>query len=111
MLKSEDVLKVIMKMLVEYNFQFPLSWVFIGVNGSFWTGRFEFGGIGTKFKYIPLSGEEQELKPPINGMVIDSRGDAMHFSVKGSGEVSDPTLLRLTKPLAIAPLNWPKARS
>ena len=109
MLKNENVLKVIMKMLVEYKFQFPLSWVFIGINGSFWSGRFEFEVGENKIKHIPIGNQYSILMPPINGMVVDLRGDAMHFSIKGSGEVSHPTICRISESIPIESLNLPKA--
>ena len=108
MFKNEDFLKVIMKMLVEYKFLFPLNWVFIGINGSFWAGRFEFDGRETKIKHIPIGNQDSILIPPINGMVVDSTGDAMHFSIKGSGEVSHPTICRLNESIPIGPLDGPE---
>jgi len=97
------------KILTEYNFQFPLSWVWIGVNGAFLTGRFELSKGDLKLKSIHLSGRAQKLRPPVNAMVVDARGYAVHILFKSFGEVSKITYCHVDEAPPIAPLNWSRA--
>ena len=106
---EKSVQECFKKILTEYNLQFPLSWVWIGVNGAFLTGRFELSRSDVKLKSIHLSGKAEKLRPPVNAMIVDARGYAVHIFFGSSGEVSKMTYLCVDEPPPIAPLNWPKA--
>lgn len=103
---SEESFKIIGAMFIEYNFQWPISWAMIGVNGAFLTGRFELSIIGKKFKSTVLSGKAKKLRFPINAMFVDAKGKAAHVAFLRTGEVGETTPFNISKTPSIS---WPKA--
>ncbi len=109
MFTEESLKKVFLTILIDFNFQFPISWVWIGVNGAFLTGRFEFSKNEKKFKSIILNGKAKKLRFPVNAMPVDARGEAVHVFFKRFGEVNKVARCRVDDPPPIGPLNWPEA--
>ncbi len=108
MFTEENLKKIFLTILFDFYFQFPISWVWIGVNGAFLTGRFELSKT-KEFKSIVLSGKAKKLRFPINAMLVDAKGEAAHVLLKRSGEVDKVTRCRVDEAPPIAPLNWSKA--
>ena len=109
MFTKESMQKIFKKILIDYNFQPPISWVWIGVNGAFMTGRIEFSKGSKEFKSILLSGKPKKLRFPVNVMLVDSRGEAAHVLFKGTGEAKDEVnRCRVDEPPGLIS-NWPKA--
>jgi len=108
MLTKESLQKIFKKILIDYNFQLPVSWVWIGVNGAFMTGRIEFSEASKEFKSILLSGKPRKLRFPVNVMFVDARGEAAHVLFKGTGGADEVNHCRFEEPPG--PIsNWPKA--
>lgn len=105
MFKGETLQKIFKMIFLEYNFQVPISWVWIGVNGAFFTGRIELSKSGKEAKSIILSGKAKKLRFPINVMLVDSKGEAAHILFKGPGEDDVLTRCRVDGPLPVASLN------
>jgi hypothetical protein len=104
MFTEESLRKIFETILIKYNFQFPISWVWIGINGAFLTGRFEFSK-NEKFKSIILNGKAKKLRFPINAMLVDARGEAAHVLLKRFGEVDMVTRCKIDDPPPMGPLN------
>lgn len=103
---EKGIKKAIELMFFEYGFEFPLSWVLIGVNGAFLTGRFESPN-RKEFKYTVLNGKANRLRFPINAMFVDAKGKAAHISFERSG--APGPLTRCAGQAETPPINWPKA--
>lgn len=105
MFKKEGFEKAFKTILVDYNFQPPIAWVWIGVNGAFMTGKIIWEG--KEFKSITLSGKPKKLRLPVNVMLVDAKGMAAHLLLKKTGEVDGVNRCRVDEPPPAAPLNWP----
>jgi hypothetical protein len=106
---QEGIQKIFKMILVDYKFELPVSWVWIGVNGAFLTGRIEFSKRDKELKSIILSGKAKKLRFPVNVMLVDAKGDAAHVLFRGSGEVDKVTRCRVDEPSPVGPPNWAKA--
>jgi hypothetical protein len=104
MFTKESVQRAFEIILLEYNFQFPISWVWIGINGTFLTGRFELSKSGEKLKTTVLSGKVRKIRFPVNIMLVDGGGKAAHILLN-SAEFGEVTRCSVDEPLSIAPLN------
>lgn len=107
MYTRESFHKVFDKIFLDYNFQFPLSWVWISVNGAFLTGRFERSNSDKKFESILLTGKVKKIIFPINAMIVDANGAAAHVLLKKNGEIGEVTRCRSDQPMPATPLGWP----
>ena len=95
MFKPEQIQKIVEEIFLQHHFEFPISWVMVGVNGAFFTGRWEFSIPQNKLKSFTLSGKAKKLKRPINMMLVDRTGKAFHVLFKKSDEPMDLTNLRI----------------
>ncbi len=59
---KETIQKIFEKILIDYNFQFPISWVWIGVNGAFLTGRFELSKTEKRIEIHRSERKAQKIK-------------------------------------------------
>jgi len=107
MFTKESMQKIFKKILIDYNFQSPISWVWVGVNGAFMTGRIEFLEGSKEFKSILLSGKPNKLRFPVNVMLVDSRGEAAHILFKGTGGADEVNRCCVDEPQRAAPSDWP----
>jgi len=82
---EEGIKKALEIMFIEYGFELPLSWVLIGINGTFLTGRFELSIIGKKFKTTVINGKANRLRFPINAMFVDAKGKVAHVTFLRTG--------------------------
>ena len=94
---EEGFKKIFEMMFIEHDFKLPMSWVLIGVNGAFLTGRFELSIIGKKFKCIVLNGKANRLRFPINAMFVDAKGKAAHVSFLRTGETGEITPFNISE--------------
>ena len=108
MFTQESVQRALEIILIDYNFQFPIHWVWVGINGAFLIGRFEIQKSGEKLKSILLTGKPKKLRFPVNIMLVDARGEAAHILLH-SDNFGKVIRCRVDEPSPIAPLNWPRA--
>ena len=94
MFKTDDLEKAICKLFVDYDFQFPIHLVMIGINGAFLNVKLNLSKTGA-FSHIILTGRARDLRFPINSMFVDAKGDAAHILFKGSGEPDEITRLKV----------------
>jgi hypothetical protein len=90
MFPEENLRKVFEIIILEHGFEFPLSWVMVGINGTFLTGRFEILIIG-KVKSTIINGKANKLRFPINCMIVDRRGKAAHIVFSRTDEAGEIT--------------------
>ncbi len=72
--------RLLAETLLKHNFQVPMTWVMIGVNGHIFAGRFnppttEKEPVG----FVIIVGEAKRLRFPINLLLVDRDGMATHF--------------------------------
>ena len=87
MVSKESMVEIFKKILIEYKFQPPISWVWIGVNGAFMTGRIAISKGSKELGSVTLSGNPEKIKFPVTVMLVDAKGDAVHVLFKGPGQV------------------------
>jgi hypothetical protein len=108
MFTKENIHEILKKILIDYKFQLPIAWVWVGVNGVFLTGRIEVSKGSKEFRSVTLSGNPKKLRFPVNVMFVDSRGQAAHVLSRGAGEGDDElNRLRVDEPPPAGPLAWP----
>jgi hypothetical protein len=90
MFSEESIRKVFEIMLVQYQFELPMSWAIIGVNGTFLTGKFE-ASITGQFRSTVLSGKANRLRFPINCLFVDRKGKAALVAFSKSSEIGKVT--------------------
>ena len=93
MFPEEGVKKALETMLFKHEFELPFTFVLIGVNGTFVTGRIEASIIDGP--QITVQGEATKLRFPINLMICDSKGKAGHVAFSMTGEekkVTEPII-------------------
>jgi len=95
MFKPEQFQKIAEEIILKHRFEFPISWVMIGVNGAFLTGRWELSIPQKQFRSLTLSGKAKKLRRPINMMLVDRIGKAFHVLFKKGDEPIDLTNLRI----------------
>ena len=103
---EESLQKIFKTIFIDYNFQFPLSWTWIGINGAIVTGRYELkkdGGV----RGVVLNGKPKSVEFPINALVVDGRGQAVHILFKDSMEFGDLSPCRVDEPAPATPPIWP----
>jgi hypothetical protein len=89
MFSEDSIKKVLETMLFKYEFELPFSFVLIGVNGAFLTGRIEASIIDGA--QITVEGEANKLRFPINLMIVDQKGKAGHVAFLMTGEEKEVT--------------------
>jgi hypothetical protein len=104
---EESIRELFKKILIEFTFQLPISWVWVGQNGGFMTGRIEVSKLTKEPRSVILSGNPKKLKFPVNIMLVDARGDAAHVLLKESGEIDGVNRLRVDEPPPEVPPRWP----
>ena len=98
MIPEKEISKIILA-LFEKKFEFPMTLVMIGINGSHLVAKFEMltitekNVVTTKFKNSVLSGKAENLRFPINAMFVDARGIAAHILIKNADKLGDLTFL------------------
>jgi hypothetical protein len=107
MFTKESIHEIFKKILIEYKFQLPISWVWIGVNGALLTGRIEMSRWSKEFRSVTLSGNPKKLRYPVNVMLVDARGEAAHVLFKGTGEADEINRCRVDEPPPAIPPGWP----
>ena len=83
MFKPEQFQRIAEEIFLRHNFELPITWVMVGVNGAIFAGRFELSVL-KKFKVIVLTGEAKKLRFPINMLVVDKTGKAGYVFFKRS---------------------------
>jgi hypothetical protein len=89
MFPEEDIKKALEEMLFKHEFELPLTFVLVGVNGTILTGRIEVSIIDGP--QITVKGEASKLRFPINLMIIDQKGKAGHVAFSMTGEEKEVT--------------------
>lgn len=91
MFSEEGIIKAVEVMFNEKGFELPMSFVLIGINGTFLTGRFELSIIGKKFKTILINGKANRLRFPINAMFVDAKGKVAQVTFLRTGNKVEAT--------------------
>lgn len=91
--------------MVDHKFEFPITFVMIGINRAIMAARFEM--INGKLKINILNGKAKNLRFPINTMFVDAKGKAAHVCFERSGQHGD--LTRCLGQIEAAPIGWPRA--
>jgi hypothetical protein len=89
MFPEDSIKKVLETMLFKHEFELPFSFVLIGVNGAFLTGR--IGASIIDGPQITIEGEASKLRFPINLMIVDKKGKAGHVAFSMTGEEKEVT--------------------
>jgi hypothetical protein len=89
MFAEEDIKKALGTMLFKHEFELPFSFVLIGVNGTFVTGRIEPSIVDGP--QVIVAGEASKLRFPINLMIVDQKGKAGHVAFSMTGEEKEVT--------------------
>lgn len=105
MFPKEGFRKIMEMILIDHGFEFPITFVMIGVNGAFLIARFEM--IGQEFKEKVLTGKAKNLRFPINTMFVDAKGRAAHVSFERSGEYGK--LMHCLGQSEPSSIGWPRA--
>ncbi len=103
---EESLHDIFKRVLIEYNFQYPMTWTWIGINGRAVTGRFERkkdGGLKT----IMLNGKPKTLRFPVNAMLVDATGQAVHILFKSSMQLGEMNRCKVDEPPPAVPPFWP----
>jgi hypothetical protein len=93
MFPEEGIKKALETMLFKHEFELPFTFVMIGANGAFLTGRFE--GSIIDGPQITVEGEASKLRFPINLLIVDQKGKAGHVAFSMTGEekkVTEPII-------------------
>jgi hypothetical protein len=113
MVRRESIQKIFRMILIDYNFELPITWVWIGVNGAFLTGRIERSRWSEELGSVVLSGNPKKIRFPVNAMLVDAKGQAAHVLFKETGEVDGVNRLRVDEPKPAVPpsppTGWGKA--
>ncbi len=95
MFLEEGIKKALETMLLfKHEFELPFTFVLIGVNGTFLTGRIE-ASIVDGLQFTVLEGEAKKLRLPINLMIVDRKGKAGHVAFLMTGEENKVTEVTL----------------
>lgn len=105
MFPEEGFKKIVEMILIDHQFEFPITFVMIGVNGSILAARFEMAK--GEFKTNILTGKPKHLRFPINTMFVDAKGKAAHVCFERSGQYGN--LTRCLGQPEMPPIGWPKA--
>lgn len=85
MFLEEGMKKMFEIIFIDYGFKLPTSWVLIGINGTFLTGRVELSIIGKKIKTTVINGKANRLRFPINAMFVDAKGKVAQITFLRTG--------------------------
>jgi hypothetical protein len=114
MFPEEAFKKIVEMIFIDYKFEFPITFAMVGMKG-FLVWKFELAmAIGelkttAKFESTVLAGKAKSLRFPINMMIVDSRGEAIHILFKAPSEINKVTRCQVEQPPPTDPINWPKA--
>ncbi|MBM4277276.1 MAG: hypothetical protein FJ130_05240 [Deltaproteobacteria bacterium] len=97
MFSDEGIRKAFEKIFLGYGFEFPMSFVLVGINGTFLTGRFEVSFITKKFRTTVVSGKANKLRFPINAMIVDAKGKVAHIEFVRKGGQDENTNIDIWK--------------
>ncbi|HMK76263.1 MAG TPA: hypothetical protein VK568_08820 [Thermodesulfobacteriota bacterium] len=75
----------ILEILLQNGFEAPLFVAVIASNGAFMIGRYDEDGENLRWTKLADS-NSSELRPPINIMYVDTRGEAARIVIKPTGE-------------------------
>jgi len=90
MFSDEGIKKAIETLVFKHEFEFPFSFVLIGVNGTFLTARLE-SSIVDGPRFTVHEGEANKLRFPINCLIVDRKGKAAHVAFLMTGEENKVT--------------------
>ena len=107
MINKETFIEVFKIILIDYDFRLPISWVWIGVNGAFMTGRIEISKGSKELRSVTLSGNPKKLRFPVNVMFVDATGNAAHVLFKGPGQANEVNRLHVDDPPPATPSGSP----
>jgi hypothetical protein len=97
--------KAFKTILIDYNFQPPIAWVWVGRNGAFLFGKIIWEG--KEYKSVTLGGKPKKLRFPVNVMLVDAKGMAAHLLLKETGEIDGANRCRVEEPPPAISPNWP----
>jgi len=92
---EEGLQKAFEIMFIDYGFKLPTSWVLIGINGTFLTGRVELSIIGKKIKTTVINGKANRLRFPINAMFVDAEGKVAQITFLRTGNKNEEMSMKV----------------
>ncbi len=94
MFKLEQFKMIGDEIFLKHHFEFPVTWVMVGVNGALFAGRSELS-IQKEVRTIILTGKAKKLRFPVNMMLVDRTGKAAHVLFKKPDAPIDLTGLQI----------------
>jgi hypothetical protein len=71
--------KVVEEIFFKYSFELPFTWIMMGVNGAIFAGSWYLSIVDNEFKTLIVSGRPEDLRFPINMMVMDKNWRIAHI--------------------------------